>query len=308
MYKLYSQRLKESNNEIPDVYEYDNFPETFRVQIVYLFSEIKNDTFFRYLLNDAYWNSLIKLYKTEKGFPYLNKNIKMAVHNSEADDLDTFIMHSCVIDFIDFIDLFFNSMYNLCQQYPLENGFLNLISESVSELNTRFKQHNLGYEFSKNQIIRIDNKFIHKETIKPALMLLNLEKFSGAEEEFRKAFEFRRSGDNKSAILEAAKAFESTMKIICKNRKYPFNPQKDTANKLISILSEKNFFPSYMNHHLESVTKTLSSGLPTARNKLSGHGQGSEIINVSDSFAEYALSLAATNIVLLVNLYKEKYI
>lgn len=40
------------------------------------------------------------------------------------------------------------------------------------------------------------------------------------------------------------------------------------------------------------------------RNKTSGHGQGSTVEVISEEFAEYALNLAATNIVLLVGVYK----
>ena len=40
------------------------------------------------------------------------------------------------------------------------------------------------------------------------------------------------------------------------------------------------------------------------RNKKVEHGQGSTVEDISDEFAEYALNLAATNIVLLVGVYK----
>lgn len=177
------------------------------------------------------------------------------------------------------------------------------IDEAIIELNYRFKQHNLGYEFVNGEIIRIDNTFIHKEIIKPALKLLYDEKFIGAEEEFRKAFESKRNGDNKNAILEAGKAFESTMKIICDKRGYAYNTTKDTAKTLIQILEKNNFFPTYMSGHLRGVITTLETGLPVVRNKNSGHGQGNNIISISDEIAEYALNLAASNIVLLVKLY-----
>lgn len=61
-----------------------------------------------------------------------------------------------------------------------------------------------------------------------------------------------------------------------------------------------------MNSHLTSIRTTLETGIPTVRNKLSGHGQGSTISPIPDEFAEYALNLTATNIVLLVKIYKNK--
>ena len=56
--------------------------------------------------------------------------------------------------------------------------------------------------------------------------------------------------------------------------------------------------------HLTAVRTTLQSGLPVVRNKNAGHGQGSSVINIPDEFVEYALDLAATNIVLLVRIYE----
>ena len=44
--------------------------------------------------------------------------------------------------------------------------------------------------------------------------------------------------------------------------------------------------------------------IPTMRNRNTGYGQGSTVESISDESAEYALNLAATNIVLLVEIYK----
>lgn len=59
-----------------------------------------------------------------------------------------------------------------------------------------------------------------------------------------------------------------------------------------------------MSAYLTNLRTTLETGLPVIRNKNAGHGQGSLVVNISDEFAEYALNLAATNIVLLVSIYR----
>lgn len=74
----------------------------------------------------------------------------------------------------------------------------------------------------------------------------------------------------------------------------------------ISILEKNGFYPSYMNAHLTSIRTTLETGLPVVRNKVSGHGQGNQVITISDEYTDYALHLAATNILFLVRLYKSK--
>ena len=51
------------------------------------------------------------------------------------------------------------------------------------ELNYRFKQHNLGYEFINSQIITIDSTLLHETAVKPTLKLLFEEGFEGAEDE-----------------------------------------------------------------------------------------------------------------------------
>lgn len=59
-----------------------------------------------------------------------------------------------------------------------------------------------------------------------------------------------------------------------------------------------------MSSHMVNLRTTLGSGLPVVRNKQAGHGQGSTVEPISDEFAEYSLNLTATNIVLLVGIYK----
>lgn len=57
---------------------------------------------------------------------------------------------------------------------------------------------------------------------------------------------------------------------------------------------------------MASLRTILEKGLPVVGNKKAGHGQGSTLEPISDEFAEYALNLAATNIVLLVGIYKRE--
>ncbi len=317
MYKLLSERNKNTDGE-PEIYIYDEFPTTFRNQVFYIMTDILDEL--EYCLCE--WNDLHDDFCREKALKLLgayDKNIKeYGKYNCEQ-----FIAKSSNSDFLDFIDFVFY-IFNTegrhidIPQYSysiLGNAVTNSnerimnevntnINKCIDELNYRFKQHNLGYEFVNGEIIRIDNKLLHQEVIKPALRLLYEEGFDGAEDEFRKAFEYRRKGDNRNAILEAGKSFESTIKTICDRKKYTYNKAKDTIKSLIYILKNNNFYPSYMSPHIANLMVTLETGLPVMRNKNAGHGQGSTIAPIPDEFAEYALNLAATNIVMLIGIYK----
>lgn len=300
IYELLSQRIKNKNGEL-EIYIYDDFSKKFRTQCFYIIEDI----FDKYeKAGENIWEFVHNSFARQKGVKTLYKVNYIAKSNCEI-----YVSDSDNEDFLDFIDFVFNMFDTVCRPYPPKYGynspFSEFIDNAIEELNYRFKEHNLGYEFVNSEIIRIDNKVLHETVIKPALKLLYTEGFEGAEEEFRKAFDYRRKGDNKNAILEALKSFESTMKTICDKKQYTYNKHKDTAKDLILILQNNQFYPPYMNNHLTNVRTTLESGLPVLRNKEAGHGQGANVVNVSDEFTEYALNLAATNIVLLTKIYEE---
>src|SRR5207249_3781755 len=54
-----------------------------------------------------------------------------------------------------------------------EHGFLveQLMDPdaAIEELNSRFAEHALGFEFVENQIVRKDSEFLHSEAVKPAI-------------------------------------------------------------------------------------------------------------------------------------------
>ena len=181
-----------------------------------------------------------------------------------------------------------------------------VVDGAIAELNYRFRQNKLGYEFVNGEIIRIDNELIHSEYIKPVLRLLHTPGFEGAEQEFMKAFEALRQRDNKSAIIEAEKAFESVLKTICSKKGYPFDPEKDTAKKLIGILKENGYFPTYLEDHLNIVAKALENGAPTIRNRTSGHGQGEDVVCIPDYYVDFVIGLVAVNILFLTSLQPSK--
>lgn len=303
MFELLSQRLKNKNGE-PEVYIYENLPKEFRNQVFYIISDVLNPYFEND--NSDLWGFIHDGFAREKGLKklgtydigwdgYGENNIEYYLDNSSDEDL---------LDFIDYtFNVFDTILRDVKPRYSYEYDSGGNINKAISELNYRFKQHRLGYEFVNGEIIRIDNTILHHNVIKPALKLLYDENFTGAEEEIRKAFEYRRKSDNKNAILEAGKAFESTMKTICDLKGYTYDKAKDTAQKLISILENNNFYPVYLSAHLTNLRTTLETGLPVVRNKKAGHGQGSLVVNIPDEFAEYALNLASTNIVLLVKIY-----
>lgn len=291
MFDLLSRRIKNASGE-PEVYIYDSFPKEFRNQVYYIIEDVI-DPYCSYGCTNL-WNTMHDMFAREKGLKKLGsyeegRNNAYGKYNIEEylDDSST----TDILDFIDFIFGVFDKALRTAKpeyQYNYDPG--RKVEDAITELNFRFRQHALGYEFVNGEIIRIDTTLIHNNIIKPALKLIYEEGFFGVEEEMLKAFEYRRKSDNKNAILEAGKAFESTMKAICDKKGYVYDKDKDTAQKLIEILENNNFYPAYMRAHLTSLRATLGTGVPVVRNKNAGHGQGRVVVDVPNEFAEYALN------------------
>ena len=112
-----------------------------------------------------------------------------------------------------------------------------------------------------------------------------------------------KNGNYESVLVEANKAFESTMKIICDLKGYEL-PNKHTATALIAHLRKNNFITNFQDEKFNGLSKTLES-ISIIRNNQAGHGQGSAVRNLSVIYAEYALRVTASNILLLIEIYKE---
>jgi hypothetical protein len=175
--------------------------------------------------------------------------------------------------------------------------------EAIAELNYRLREGGVGYQFENGTIIRVDSQFVHEEITKKALSLLSSEQFSGAEDEFLTGHKHYREGEHKDAIVDAGASVESTMKCICDTLGWQYE-KGARASDLLKVLKEHRLFPDYLDKSFDQLLAILKSGLPELRNNEGSHGQGSVPKRVPTHVAAYAIHLAATNIVFLVECMK----
>ena len=177
--------------------------------------------------------------------------------------------------------------------------------DAIEELNTRFKESGIGYQFEAGELIKINSQFIHSEAVKPVLHLLGKdEKYAGANNEFLSAHEHYRHKRYKECLNDCLKSFESLMKAIHEKHSWPYNPN-DTSKTLINSCLANKLVPEYFQNQFSSVRLLLESGIPTVRNKRSGHGQGTEVSTVPEHLASYTLHLTATNLLFLAKCEEE---
>jgi hypothetical protein len=303
-FNLFSKRQKKLRGEVPEVYGYEIIPKPLRVQIVQIIQDSIGETQGLYgqpdRPSDAYKFVHEKICH-EYGVFTLGKGEYGETHKS---CVLSFILSEPIVEkVLDVVELIFRylNLYidkNL-DQYKYDTTVEMSPKDATDEQNERFQEHGVGYQYASDEIIRVDSTIMHSEIVKPVLKLLHNKKFSGANDEYLKAHEHYRHGRNKECLTDCLKAFESTMKIICKEKGWTYN-ETDTSKKLINVCFQNNLVPAFTQNQFTSLQNLLESGIPAIRNKLGGHGQGSVPQKVNDEMTRYALNLTGANIIFLI--------
>lgn len=315
IYKTFSKRKQEAKNSgKPVIYTYDYLPREFKVQVIYLWRDVAaafSKSYYPYKQNydqlvRNHWQWVINTLTRETGVFELVPSFR----SSLMDDCAGFLLKSDDVDqALSLIELSFYRFDKVLRQEISDSPFHRYVElnmdDIIAELNHRFREHAIGYQYAEGQIVEIKSQYLHSETVEPAIKLLQDAGFDGALQEFMDAHKCYRERDYKDAIVNASNAFESTMKTICDARGWVYSPSA-TSSKLIEILFDNNLVSPEMKSHFTSLRNTLASGVPTIRNKggQGGHGQGSSPVEVPDHIAAYALHLTASNIVFLVESHK----
>lgn len=307
VFEILSKRQKKLRGEVPDVYTYDNIPEPLRVQIIHIWNdtlgsqEHYSDS---HLRTRGAYQVIVEILCREYGvFNLLAEEMRQRNYLSE---LGAFLLAERDPEkALDAIEISFKVIDGITRtwDYIHCSNASEGADDAIAELNARFQEHGVGYAFEGGEIIRVDSQLLHVEAVKPALILLGAPEYAGAQAEFLTAHEHYRHGREKEALAECLKAIESVMKAICAKRKWVHDPNAQ-AKALIEVLFDKGLVPTFWSSHFHALRSTLEAGVPTARNKLGGHGQGSEIVQVPKHLVAYVLHMTASAIVFLAEAEK----
>lgn len=309
---LFSSRsAKQAKHGTPDVYQYDTLPNEFRVKVVHIWER----SMARFLVANSvsmgappFLAELVERQVAEAHglFPPLGR--EREAFNRLAN---YFLRIQNTKQALDVIEAVFNGINEHIRPYPglsnyIYSGSIQHPDDAISDLNQRFLEYAIGYQYIRGQIVRIDSQYIHSESVKPALTLLSLAGFEGSQDEFLRAHSHYREKRYKESINEALKAFESALKTICDQRAWQYDKDKDTANKLLALVMDKELVPSFLQTSFSGLRAVLENAVPTTRNRTSGHGQGAVPLVVPDYFAAYVLHMTASNIVFLIEAHRAK--
>jgi hypothetical protein len=293
---LFSKRQRRLRGEVPDVYRYDDLPQELRVQIVHILNGALGDDSYAGDSHSA------KLYRALHDMLARELGVFQLGHHRDAkQNFMEFLLNEADVERVmDCVELAFRFVigYGDDNSYTYYTKPSQSPTDAVQELNTRFREHGVGFQFESNEIIRVDSEFLHAEAVKPALSVVHDKRYAGAEKELLNAHGHYRQGRYEEAITECLKALESTLKVMCAKRRWAYK-ETDTAKTLLEVCYREGLIPSYLQSEFTSLRGVLESGVPTIRNKQGGHGTGTSPRNVPEHLAAYVVHLTASSILFL---------
>ncbi|WP_315742432.1 MULTISPECIES: STM4504/CBY_0614 family protein [unclassified Bradyrhizobium] len=312
VFDLYSKRRKRELGGPTDVFTYDKIPDELRTQIVHIWNDAIGEPalseYFEDEIRESY-QEIVKILRREYSVfqlvsSYNDPNDPRHVKN---ELIDWFLAVKDTGRALDAIELSFLLIERICSKYNYAGRSSNaesIAQEAIEELNIRFREHGIGYQYSDGKIVRVDSQLIHKEVVVPALTVLRGQEYKNAQDEFLSAYEHFRHGKKQEALVDCYKCFESTMKVICNKREWPFDP-KAAAKDLVSVCLSNNLIPAYWQTHFNGLRSVLESAISTPRNRQAGHGAGAGAApEIPDELVSYVLHMTAATVLFLAEAEK----
>ena len=310
IFETYAQRKKlAAKGDQPDVYSYDEVPKQLRHQICIIlrdsigrYTDSDND-FHRVPNANEAWRLIHRICAKEimsyaehgRG---TNIGERFRSYLSTTADIDEFLSAlEIACRLLDFIDKRGRNA-DLPYGDPDYRGAEQKGEDALNEINHRFEQHAVGYQYENGEFIRVDSKLEHSEIIKPALALLVGAQFTKANADFMAAHRHYRSSEYKDCVTAANRAFERMLKAICDMEKWEYLPG-DNAAQLITCVNKQGLFTHAFDRTFESYVAMLKAGLPAIRNNAGAHGESVAAAEVTSHIARLALNFTASLILFL---------
>ena len=155
------------------------------------------------------------------------------------------------------------------------------------EINKVFDLHECQWRLCDGEFFELDRDFVGARLAATAHDALAANHFAGAADEYAKSRRELCLGEVKDSILHAGKSFESVLKVIT-------GLDNANANKLIDEMVNQGFFDDLPSDIRPGFKHNVMTVLPFLRNKLGGHGQGADVVEVPETYGVLAIQLAAT--------------
>jgi len=217
--------------------------------------------------------------------------IKYGVDKLQVKDIQTSVISE--VEFSEFIE----------QTYPSQvldaiELFASMLSSEKSrlfhdEMNECFEEEESDLRILQREIFKIDEELLKLRNISSAMSIAEKSGFTGALEELRESLKDYMTQDHKGAIHNAAKAVESAVKKI-------LGKESGTYQPLLKELFGTGFYENIPEECRSPFQEIVYAPLAAMRNRMGGHGQGGEAIEIPRQYAELAVNLASAYIKFLI--------
>lgn len=302
IYHLFSKRQADAaKSGVADVYQYEIIPKGLRNQVAQIALESLGTFATPGRTQNTIWAEIENIYLREKGLDRLSSQ------RFAGERVESFMRECSTADWLDLLELIVLGIEGRSKpQYAQTRrnfGVSVHADDAIDEINYRLFQAGVGYQLDAGQLMRVDSQYLHAEVVKPALVILASQEFEGPCQEFLSAHRHYRANEHRQAVTMAANAVESTFKAIFDQKGWSYQKGARISD-LIKIARTNGLWPDYLDASFDQLVATLQSGLPKIRDNDAAHGQGATPKNVPSYIVAYALHLAASKIVFIVEAAK----
>ena len=165
--ELFSKlKRKRERTGQPVIYQYDEIPEKFRVQVMHIWKDAIGTDPGRYggQATVRVWEAIHSSMSRELGLPTLG------TQDNPMDNCFQFLFEQDterVLDIIQasfsFVERYFGSYNGRPEQMEANIGLSFPPDRAIEELNLRFLENGIGYQYQNGRIMRIDSEYTHSE-------------------------------------------------------------------------------------------------------------------------------------------------
>lgn len=298
---IFSRRLRQQESAgTPEVYIYDALPTRLRVQVTQIWVE----AFGLHTHGHAgheFIKETLRLLRKEKGVYYLTGN---DYEGPQVELFNWFLNEPKIELCLDAVEI--NCRFlEAIRDRGSEAAYYaqSTPDEAIEELNARFLEAGVGYQYESGAVVRVDSQLVHAEVVKPLLVLLHEADYVAANGEFLEAHRLYRAGDYEKSLTECCKAFESALKVIIHKQGWTVAPNA-TAKGLLDVIFALGLVPEFLQGGISSLRALLEGSIATLRNKSGGHGAGTTPRTVSRHLAGFQLHQTASTMLFLIDAEK----
>lgn len=161
IFDLFSKRQKKLRGDVPDVYLYDKLPQELRTQIIHIWLDTlgRGDQYYEGKVCQAY-PLIVDTLCREYGLFKLPGAKDYGGRDYIQELANFFLREEKIERALDAVELSFRVIDHATRNWDyLRRRDANEIAHAaIEELNGRFKEHGVGYQFAGGEIIRIDSE------------------------------------------------------------------------------------------------------------------------------------------------------